>query len=1078
MPLISMLERRQVMSNPVQAVLQMKQKALRGSLKKWFAPVRISVGMSTCEIAAGSKAVLETINAELKSRKARGVYVGVKGCAGRCNVEPTVEVYRLGCLPVKYDNVDEAKAKKIVSDALSKKAPLREAAALGPDSKCECLEERSEYVFGDLPGFKKQKRIVLRNCGIIDPDSLDDYLAVRGYQALAKVLSEYSPDQVIDEVLKSGLRGRGGGGFPTGTKWNYVAREKAEQKYVICNADEGDPGAFMDRSTIEGDPFSVLEAMAIGGFAVGASQGIVYIRAEYPLAVERLRKAIKTARDNSFLGKNILGTGFSFDIDLVLGAGAFVCGEETALINSIQGERGMPRVRPPFPAVKGLWGKPTLINNVETWANIPEILLDGAEKFAKLGTEKSKGTKVFALAGKINNTGLVEVPMGTTLGEVIFDIGGGIKKGNKYKASQTGGPSGGCLPVQYLNTPIDYDSLIAAGSIMGSGGLIVMDEKDCMVDVAKFFLEFTQDESCGKCTPCREGTKRMLEILERITKGEGKPGDIEKLEKLGNTIKKTALCGLGQTAPNPVLSTIRYFRNEYEAHINERKCPSAVCGELFTSPCQHTCPVHIDIPQFVGQIRNNDTRGSIETILKRNPLPSVCGRVCHHPCESNCRRGKIDDPVSIMMLKRFAADYTGGDKIALPSYKGKQRTEKVAVIGSGPSGLACAYHLARRGYQPVVFESEQVVGGMLSLGIPEYRLPKDIVERDIKRIVKAGVKIKTGITFGKDITFSELKDKGFKAVYLSIGAWKESRLDIPGIDLLGFLGSLSFLKDYNCEKIKKIGGNYTIIKGDNRIVVTGKRVAVIGGGSAAMDVARSCLRLGAAEVHVVYRRTKDAMPAIPEEVVEGEREGVKFHFLLIPNAIRGEDGRITELECLHTRPGEFDLSGRRKPVSTGEKFVLPVDIVISAIGGKPEKLAFSGVSLAANDNGTVKTDKYSLATSLDGVFAGGDLVSGGGTVIESVADGERAAISIERYLTGADMQMDRFVIKGERKVVDYIDPLKEVKPKSRVSHAKLSMNKRLQAFTEVELGYAKSQACDEADRCLRCDRKEATADER
>ncbi|MEI7905366.1 MAG: NADH-ubiquinone oxidoreductase-F iron-sulfur binding region domain-containing protein, partial [Candidatus Firestonebacteria bacterium] len=676
------------MATPLQILKKIKQQAIYSNLSKWLSPIRINVGMSTCEIAAGSKPVYETLLEEIKKKKLKGVYVGRKGCVGRCHLEPTVEVFRRGAAPFKYVNVDPAKAKKIIQEHAGKTRIEKN----GQISSGDALSGRCDFIFGDLEDFKKQKRTVLRNCGVIDPEAVEDYLSVRGYEALAKVLTEYTAGQVVDEVLKSGLRGRGGGGFPTGTKWNFVAREKSELKYVICNADEGDPGAFMDRSVIEGDPFNVIEAMTIGGFAVGASQGIVYIRAEYPLAVERIKKAIVKARELNFLGKNILGSKFSFEIEVVLGAGAFVCGEETALINSIQGERGMPRVRPPFPAVKGLWGKPTLINNVETWASIAVIILDGWQGFASIGTEKSKGTKVFALAGKIKNTGLVEVPMGTTLGEVVFDIGGGIKEGNKYKASQTGGPSGGCLPVQYLNTKIDYDSLISAGSIMGSGGLIVMDEKDCMVDVAKFFLEFTQDESCGKCTPCREGTKRMLEILERITKGAGREGDIEKLEKLGNTIKKTALCGLGQTAPNPVLSTIRYFRHEYEAHIKEKKCPSAVCGELFTSPCQHTCPVHIDIPQFIGQIRNNDSKGSIETILKRNPLPSVCGRVCHHPCESNCRRGKIEDPVSIMMLKRFAADYASGDNIKLASYKGKELKEKVAVIGSGPAGLSCDYH--------------------------------------------------------------------------------------------------------------------------------------------------------------------------------------------------------------------------------------------------------------------------------------------------------------------------------------------------------------------------------------------------
>ena len=1067
------------MSNPLEKVKSMKQKAIKSNIPKWNADIRFSIGMSTCEIAAGSKKVLEALQEEIKKKNIKGVYITEKGCAGRCHVEPTLEVFVPGRKPAKYENVDEKKVKKILSEFLKHKVKRDSKRLPAPaDFGHEFLTNRSSYIFGDLEEFSKQKRMALRNCGAIDPESLDDYLCVRGYEALAKVLTAYKPGTVIEDITKSGLRGRGGGGFKTGTKWGFVAAQTNPVKYVICNADEGDPGAFMDRSMIEGDPFSLLEAMAIGGYAVGSSIGIVYIRAEYPLAVERLKKAIEIARKKNLLGKNILGSDFSFDVDMVLGAGAFVCGEETALINSIQGMRGMPITRPPYPSVRGLWGCPTLINNVETWANVPLIILDGWEFFSSIGTEKSKGAKVFALAGKIKNTGLVEVPMGTTLGEVIFDIGGGTKTDAKFKAAQTGGPSGGCLPTRFLNTLIDYDSLISAGSIMGSGGLIIMDEKDCMVDVAKFFLEFTQDESCGKCTPCREGTKRMLEILQRISGGEGKEGDLEKLEKLGNSIKKTALCGLGQTAPNPVLSTIKYFREEYESHIRERKCKSAVCGELFVSPCQHTCPVNIDIPGFIGHIHEDRFKESIELILKRNPLPSVCGRVCHHPCETNCRRGKMENPISIMMLKRFAADYTAGDRdIQMDKFKGKLEKEPVAVIGSGPSGISCAYQLAKRGYPVTVFESEKIAGGMLSLGIPEYRLPKDIVDRDIKRIMHAGVKIKTGVHFGKDITLKDLKDKGFKAVFLGIGAWKEVPLKIHGTDLLGFMGSLSFLKNYNTEKIKKIKGVYSIVIDDeHNLPITGQRVAVIGGGNAAMDVARTCLRLGASEVHVIYRRHRADMPAIPEEVEECEKEGAKLHFLLIPNNIKGTYGKIVELECLHTKSGEFDSTGRRKPVATEEKFVLPVDIVISAIGGKPNCAELSKDKLIMTDWDTVAVDKRTLGTNIPWVFAGGDVVTGGGTVIESVADGEKAAVSIDRYLRGArgeELAKDRYVVKGERKAVPYIDPAKEVKEKHRIKHAKLSMEKRLQAFTEVELGYTKSQAMEECDRCLRCDKKEA-----
>lgn len=493
------------------------------------------------------------------------------GCFGLCAEGPIVVVYPEGAM---YTRVEVSDAKEIVEEHLLKGRIVKRLLA---------GEKESEDISKSLEGvdfFNRQMRIALRNCGRINPEDINEYIAFDGYKALEKVLTEMTPEAVIDTMKKSGLRGRGGGGFPTGMKWDFAAKQTADQKYVCCNADEGDPGAFMDRSVLEGDPHSVIEAMSIAGFAIGATQGYIYVRAEYPIAVKRLQMAIDQAVEYGILGDNVLGTGHKFNLEIRLGAGAFVCGEETALMTSIEGHRGEPRPRPPFPAVKGLWGKPTILNNVETYANVPVIILKGAEWFSGIGTEKSKGTKVFALGGKINNTGLVEVPMGTTLREVVYDIGGGIPKGKKFKAAQTGGPSGGCIPTEHLDTPIDYDSLIALGSMMGSGGLIVMDEDNCMVDIAKFFLEFTVDESCGKCPPCRIGTKRMLEILERITEGKGEAGDIEKLELLAKNIKASALCGLGQTAPNPILSTLKYFRDEYEAHVFDKKCPAGVCKSM------------------------------------------------------------------------------------------------------------------------------------------------------------------------------------------------------------------------------------------------------------------------------------------------------------------------------------------------------------------------------------------------------------------------------------------------------------------------------------------------------------------
>ncbi|MEN3013459.1 MAG: NADH-quinone oxidoreductase subunit NuoF [Endomicrobiia bacterium] len=677
------------MVKPIEILSQKKQEAIdRLYNKTHFSDKLIYVGMASCEIAAGSKEVMEIFK-EYAKKGLITTYISQKGCVGMCSLEPTVDILEKGKMPVRYIKVTKDVAKKIVEEHIKKNQIVKENALFGTKQKSivickgtfclnnknqqvvdrlikeiknENLEDKVEVCFSSCLGFceegpimiiypdfivyskisqedvvrivketlidgkviedllvknnnlvklvrvygtfeslKKQKKIVLRNCGVIDPENIDEYLLMRGYEALAKVLTFMTPKQVIEEIKKSGLRGRGGAGFPTGLKWELTAQQQSDEKFVICNADEGDPGAFMDRSTIEGDPHSIIEGMIIGGYAIGSNKGIIYIRAEYPLAVERLKIAIEQARNEGFLGENILGSGFSFDIEIRLGAGAFVCGEETALIHSIEGHRGMPRPRPPYPSVSGLFDKPTLINNVETWANIPPIIILGGEWFSSMGTQKSKGTKVFALAGKINNTGLIEVPMGVTLREIVYEIGGGIPENKKFKAVQTGGPSGGCLAEIHLDTPVDYESLTSAGSIMGSGGMIVIDEHSCMVAVSKFFLEFTQNESCGKCTPCREGTKRMLEILTRIVNGEGKEGDIEKLERLGNMIKKASLCGLGQSAPNPVLSTIKNFREEYEEHIKEKKCRAHFCTNLLTyeinekcvgcSACKKVCPV-------------------------------------------------------------------------------------------------------------------------------------------------------------------------------------------------------------------------------------------------------------------------------------------------------------------------------------------------------------------------------------------------------------------------------------------------------------------------------------------------------
>ena len=582
--------------------------------------MKVVVGQGSCGIATGAKKTSNEFERITAEKNLTNVVIDKTGCIGTCYLEPIVDVYNdEGALEARYVKCTTDKVEEIVNEHLIGGKPVE---------KYMIPEEDQAFL-------SQQQRIVLRHCGQINPERIEEYIAVGGYEAARKVVTSMTPDDVIEEIKVSGLRGRGGAGFPTWFKWNAIKSNKGAQKYMVCNADEGDPGAFMDRSVLEGDPHSVLEGMIIGGFAAGATEGIIYCRAEYPLAIARLEIAMEQAREKGFLGKNLFGTDFNFDIRIKAGAGAFVCGEETALMTSIEGNRGEPRPRPPFPALKGLFQKPTILNNVETYANIPQIIVNGPEWFASMGTEKSKGTKVFALGGKIHNTGLVEVPMGTTLREIVEEIGGGVPNGKKFKAAQTGGPSGGCIPAEHLDVPIDYDNLKEIGSMMGSGGLIVMDEDTCMVDIAKFFLEFTVDESCGKCTPCRIGTRRMLEILEKITKGQATMEDLDKLEELCSHLQSNSLCALGQTAPNPVISTLRYFRDEYIAHIVDKKCPAGVCKDLLQykidpdkckgcTLCARTCPADAII-------------GKVKEVHMINPEKCLkCGA-----CMEKCRFGAI-----------------------------------------------------------------------------------------------------------------------------------------------------------------------------------------------------------------------------------------------------------------------------------------------------------------------------------------------------------------------------------------------------------------------------------------------------
>ena len=967
------------------------------------------------------------------------------GCIGSCDLGPLALIYPEGVL---YQKLKPEDAEVIVSEHLLK-GRIVERLLYKEPATTKTIPSLKEMDF-----FKHQVKIVLRNCGVINPLNIEEYIGRDGYFGLAKALTEITPEQVVNEIIKSGLRGRGGGGFPTGLKWRFTQQAPGEVKYVLCNADEGDPGAFMDRSVLEGDPHSVIEAMAIAAYTIGAHQGFIYVRAEYPLAIERLNWAISQAREYKFLGKNILDKGFDFDLDIRIGAGAFVCGEETALMRSIEGKRGEPRPRPPFPAIKGLFDVPTLLNNVETYANIPAIIVKGADWYAQYGTENSRGTKVFALAGAVNNTGLVEVPMGTPLGDIVFNIGGGIKNGKKYKAAQLGGPSGGCIPIEHINVPVDYESIIELGAIVGSGGLIVADEDTCMVDFARFFLDFIQHESCGKCPPCRIGTKRMLEILKRITGGQGEPEDIDKLIELATRIKDASLCGLGQTAPNPVLATLRYFKHEYIEHIEDKHCQAGVCSALFDAPCQNACPADQNAWGYVTLISEGKFKEAIALIKEANPLPAVLGRVCVHPCENKCRRAQIDEAVSICALKRFAADMDMGSSLSYRPQPEAPKDKKVAVIGAGPAGLAGAYFLALKGYKVTIFEALPVAGGMLAVGIPDYRLPKEILNKEIKGITDLGVEIKYNMRLGKNITTKKLFADGYSAVLMATGAHNGQKLRIDGEDAKGVVDGVTFLRSVNLKKTVKVKG----------------KVTVIGGGNVAIDAARSALRLGADEVSILYRREKNDMPAYKEEVDDAEKEGIKIYTLVTPNKIvtKGKNKKVVGVECTRMKLGKFDKGGRRTPEPvTNSEFIINADMVIAAIGQTPDLSYLNGDGVKVTKSNTIEVNKKTLATEKEGIFAAGDNVRGPATAVEAVGDGKKAAMAIDEFLGGDGKPMNAYRDELINMVVTY-NETEYQKERERVAMPHLPVTKREKNFTEVVLGYQADAAMEEAKRCLHC----------
>jgi len=1023
----------------------------------------VYLGLGTCGMGAGASKVMAAVMQFREIKKLDFEIVEV-GCIGMCAFEPIMDVQIPGKRRLSFMQVAPEMVPGILEGVLAGQVPTQNLVGQfrqGPSAAWEGLPFLDEHPF-----FKPQLRWVLEFSGVIDPSSIEEYIARGGYKTFLDTIRSKKREEVCDIVEKSGLRGRGGGGFLTGRKWKMALAQSSDQKYLICNADEGDPGAFMDRALIESDPHKMLEGMMIGAYAIGAKDAYIYIRAEYPLAVQRLREAIARAKAYGLIGDNIMGSGFNLQFHIKMGAGAFVCGEETALMHSIEGRRGMPRPRPPYPAQSGLFGKPTVINNVETLANIPVVMRKGAETYAAVGTNTSKGTKIFAVSGKVQRAGLVEVAMGTTLRTVIFDVGNGPPAGKKFKAVQIGGPSGGCIPPHLLDTPIDYETLKGAGAIMGSGGLVVLDETTCMVDFAKFFMEFIQSESCGKCIPCREGTRRMLEILDAITRPRRKEENIDalvrfqgimRLAELAETIKATSLCGLGQTAPNPVLSTLRWFREEYEAHVFERSCPAGACKELVGAPCQNTCPVGTEAWRYVAHIARGEYAEAYRVIRAANPFPSACARVCDHPCEISCRAGATGgEPIAVRTLKRFVVDRVSPDTYKPVIKPAAKDAPKIAIIGAGPSGLTAAHYLGALGNRVTVFERECKPGGMLTAAIPEYRLPRDILQKEIDSLLNANVELKLNQTLGKDFTIDSLMDReGYKAVYIATGAHESKKLGLAGEDAEGVWPSIKFLKAYNLEGKQFARG----------------RVGVVGGGNAAIDAARVAFRQkGVSSVTVFYRRTRAEMPAYEEEIEAALAEGIQLRPLVAPVEIMVQAGKLTGVKFIKNELGPMDDSGRQQPVPVpGSEHVVELDTLIVAISEQPETSGLESVKTTRW--GTVTVNPESFTTSRPGVFAGGDVTTGPSTVIKAIAAGKNAALMVQNFVSGKLLkQLPRVKLPSF-----YVEPVHTENDDgteavvARVKQPHLPLEKRRGNFAEVDLCISEEEAQCEARRCLRCD---------
>ena len=1019
----------------------------------------IAVGMGTCGIGGGAQALYSAFAEEIAhSHKP----IGLKevGCFGCCSEEPLVLLYLVNKPLVWLHHVTLEDVKPIVKAALEQTYYQKKAFCkisrwdhhLLQHYYGEDFDQLPEY--SEIPFFHPQMKLVLRNAGLIDPSSLAEYVAVGGYRAFEKAVCTMTRQQVLDEVKTSKLRGRGGAGFPTALKWELMAKEQEKRKFLICNSDEGDPGAYMNRNEMESDPHMVIEGMLIAAYATGAREGIIYVRAEYPLAVKRLKNAINDAYEHGLLGSDIFGRNLDFELTVVEGAGAFVCGEETALIASLEGHAGRPRLKPPFPSQKGYVGCPTTINNLETWTNIPLIIAKGSTWFSKIGLPSSTGTKVFSLVGKVKHTGLVELALGQKLTTLVYEAGGGaVSREKKIKAVQSGGPSGGCIPASLFDHSIDYESLGSLGAIMGSGGMVVMDSDNCMVDAARYFIEFTTKESCGTCTPCREGLSQQLAILDRITKGEGTLEDLDLLQELGHHISDTAMCGLGQSASNPVLTTLRYFKEEYESHIQRKQCEAGTCETLVEELCSNSCPLTMRIPTYIALLREDRLIEAFTSTLEDNPLPGSLGRICHFHCQMRCRRETLDAPVHQGELHRYLADtlYKMGQEqdvyADLIRRIPKATQKKISIVGAGPAGLSAAFYLRRLGHEVVVYDEHEKAGGVLRYGIPSYRLPRSVLDKELEMFTQLQIKFVMNSALGRDFSLESLK-KDSDAVILALGSYHHAEFALPGSDIEQVIQGTEVLR--RLSESEELG--------------IGQRVVILGGGNVAIDVARSLWRMDK-QVTIAYRRDIEEMPANTSEIEEAVAEGIGFQFNVAPKeVVQTEQGLSLILEKLTL--GQYDLSGRRGRVKTGVTTQLACDTIVIAIGERVATALLQQEGLQTTKQGTLQIKPYVYATNQKKVWGIGDVISGPSTAAEAMGHGKEVARIIDHELMG----VDRFALLFSTFTYD-TSLAKTLYEGKSIEGGKLSIRERSRSFEEVNKGYSGRQARMEAGRCLRCDIK-------